>query len=68
MERFLTDQPADLIRSGKFNQVPLFMGVTQDEMGGTNISEYFLSFFRLINILSSFVTFCKCNYIFIYKN
>ena len=44
VERFLTDQPVDLIRSGNYNQVPVFMGVTQDEFGFRNISECFLSF------------------------
>ena len=44
VERFLTDQPVDLIRSGKFYQVPVFMGVTKEEFGGVNISGYFLSF------------------------
>ncbi|XP_044018737.1 esterase FE4 [Aphidius gifuensis] len=38
VERFLTGQPADLIRAGKFHQVPLIAGVTEDEFGGVVVS------------------------------
>ncbi|KZC07956.1 PREDICTED: esterase E4-like [Dufourea novaeangliae] len=34
VERFLTAQPYDLIKQGKFHQVPLILGVTKDEFGG----------------------------------
>ncbi|XP_050490850.1 esterase E4-like [Bombus huntii] len=34
MERFLPAQPIDLIRQGKFYQVPAIFGVTKDELGG----------------------------------
>ncbi|XP_043523874.1 esterase E4-like isoform X1 [Frieseomelitta varia] len=34
VERFLTDQPYKLIKQRKFQQVPLIMGVTEDEFGG----------------------------------
>ncbi|XP_044018738.1 esterase FE4-like [Aphidius gifuensis] len=33
VERFLTGQPADLIRAGKFHQVPVIVGITLDEFG-----------------------------------
>ena len=33
-ERFLTAQPLDLIRKGKFHQVPAIFGVNKDEFGG----------------------------------
>lgn len=38
VERFLPGQPADLIRLGKFNQVPLIAGITEDEFGGVVVS------------------------------
>lgn len=31
VERFLPEQPLDLIRKGKFHKVPLIAGVTKDE-------------------------------------
>ncbi|KAL6446525.1 hypothetical protein ACFW04_001222 [Cataglyphis niger] len=34
VERFLPEQPVDLIRKGKFHKVPLIAGVTKDEFGG----------------------------------
>ncbi|XP_051164874.1 uncharacterized protein LOC127283823 [Leptopilina boulardi] len=34
IERFLTDDPANLIRKGKFQHVPFFGGVTKDEFAG----------------------------------
>ncbi|XP_015127077.1 esterase FE4 [Diachasma alloeum] len=34
VERFLPDQPMNLIRQGKFHQVPLITGITKDEFGG----------------------------------
>ncbi|XP_011645491.1 esterase FE4-like [Pogonomyrmex barbatus] len=34
VERFLTEQPVDLIRQGKFHKVPLIVGVTKDEFSG----------------------------------
>lgn len=34
VERFLTAHPYDLIKQKKFKQVPLILGVTQDEFGG----------------------------------
>lgn len=34
VERFLTDQPANLIRKGQINQVPVIAGVTKDEFAG----------------------------------
>ncbi|XP_076396750.1 uncharacterized protein LOC100876166 [Megachile rotundata] len=33
-DRFLTAQPYDLIKKGKFQQVPYILGVTEDEFGG----------------------------------
>ena len=33
-ERFLTAQPLDLIRKGRFHQVPAIFGVNKDEFGG----------------------------------
>nr|QCC89018.1 carboxylesterase 3 [Meteorus pulchricornis] len=33
VERFLPAQPIDLIREGKFHQVPLITGITRDEFG-----------------------------------
>ncbi|XP_076180102.1 esterase E4-like [Ptiloglossa arizonensis] len=38
VERFLTDQPVDLIRRGKFNKVPAIFGVTKDEFGGVVVA------------------------------
>lgn len=40
VERFLTDQPVDLIRRGKFNKVPAIFGVTKDEFGGVVVGKY----------------------------
>ncbi|XP_043250756.1 esterase E4-like [Colletes gigas] len=34
VERFLTAQPYDLIKQGKFKQVPYILGVTENEFGG----------------------------------
>ncbi|XP_043496969.1 esterase E4-like [Polistes fuscatus] len=34
VERFLSAQPADLIREGKINKVPLIIGFTEEEFGG----------------------------------
>ncbi|XP_018342077.1 PREDICTED: esterase FE4-like [Trachymyrmex septentrionalis] len=34
MERFLPEQPIDLIRKGKFHKVPLIAGVTKNEFDG----------------------------------
>ncbi|XP_068985006.1 uncharacterized protein [Bombus flavifrons] len=34
VERFLSEQPYDAIKQGRFYQVPLMMGVTEDEFGG----------------------------------
>lgn len=34
VERFLPEQPYDLIRKGQFHKVPLIAGVTKDEFGG----------------------------------
>nr|XP_031832206.1 esterase E4-like [Nomia melanderi] len=34
VERFLTAQPYDLIKQGKFHQVPVILGVTENEFGG----------------------------------
>lgn len=39
VERFLPEQPLDLIRKGKFNKVPLIVGVTKDEFGGVIVGE-----------------------------
>lgn len=39
MERFLPAQPIDLIRQGKFYQVPAIFGVTKDELGGIVVSK-----------------------------
>lgn len=39
VERFLPGQPADLIRQGKFHQVPLLVGLTEDEFGGVVVSK-----------------------------
>lgn len=39
VERFLTDQPINLVKSGNFYQVPLITGVVRDEFGAFNISE-----------------------------
>ncbi|CAL7939260.1 unnamed protein product [Xylocopa violacea] len=36
-DRFLTAQPYDLIKQKKFQQVPLILGVTQEEFGGISI-------------------------------
>ncbi|XP_015176905.1 PREDICTED: esterase E4-like [Polistes dominula] len=38
VERFLTDQPIDLIRRGKINEVPLIIGTTSEEFGGQVIT------------------------------
>ncbi|XP_033329533.2 uncharacterized protein LOC117222127 [Megalopta genalis] len=38
VERFLTAQPYDLIKQGKFKQVPYILGVTQDEFGGVSVA------------------------------
>ncbi|KOX76875.1 Esterase FE4 [Melipona quadrifasciata] len=38
VERFLTDQPYNLIKQRKFHQVPLIMGVTEDEFGDIKIN------------------------------
>ncbi|KAK1130322.1 hypothetical protein K0M31_018458 [Melipona bicolor] len=40
IERFLTDQPYNLIKKGKFHQVPLILGVTEDERGGMITKEH----------------------------
>ncbi|XP_058796124.1 uncharacterized protein LOC131666991 [Phymastichus coffea] len=37
VERFLTDQPNNLVKSGNFYQVPFITGVVRDEMGAFNI-------------------------------
>lgn len=34
VERFLTDQPANLLRKGQFHHVPVIAGVTKDEFAG----------------------------------
>ncbi|XP_015127076.1 esterase E4 [Diachasma alloeum] len=34
VERFLSDQPVDLIRQGKLYHVPVMTGITKDEFGG----------------------------------
>ncbi|XP_011164602.1 esterase FE4 [Solenopsis invicta] len=34
VERFLTEQPFDLIRKGKFHKVPLIAGITENEFDG----------------------------------
>ncbi|XP_058796122.1 uncharacterized protein LOC131666989 [Phymastichus coffea] len=34
VERFIVDQPLNLIRQGKFEHVPLITGITKDELGG----------------------------------
>ncbi|XP_014218106.1 esterase E4-like [Copidosoma floridanum] len=34
VERFLTAQPVDLIRQGKFQHVPVMIGITKDEFSG----------------------------------
>ena len=34
VERFITEDPADLIRRGHFEHVPFFGGVTKDEFAG----------------------------------
>lgn len=34
VERFLPEQPVDLIKRGEFHKVPLIAGVTKDEFGG----------------------------------
>ncbi|KAJ8686630.1 hypothetical protein QAD02_022424 [Eretmocerus hayati] len=34
VERFLPDQPIELIKQGKFHKVPFITGVTKDEFGG----------------------------------
>lgn len=41
VERFLTQQPYDLIKQKKFHQVPLILGVTEDEFGGVVTCKYF---------------------------
>ncbi|XP_076231278.1 uncharacterized protein LOC143177296 [Calliopsis andreniformis] len=38
VERFLPAQPIDLIRQGKFHQVPAIFGVTKDEFGGVVVA------------------------------
>ncbi|OAD60209.1 Esterase FE4 [Eufriesea mexicana] len=38
IERFLPAQPYDLIRQGKFHQVPAIFGVTKDEFGGVVVA------------------------------
>lgn len=38
VERFLTAQPYDLIKQGKFKQVPYILGVTEDEFGGLSVA------------------------------
>jgi len=34
VERFLPEQPIDLIKKGKFHKVPLIAGVTKNEFDG----------------------------------
>ncbi|CAL1673737.1 unnamed protein product [Lasius platythorax] len=38
VERFLPEQPIDLIKRGKFHKVPLIAGVTKDEFGGVVVA------------------------------
>lgn len=38
VERFLPDQPVNLIRRGQFHQVPTIFGVTKDEFGGVVVA------------------------------
>ncbi|XP_011700535.1 PREDICTED: esterase FE4-like isoform X1 [Wasmannia auropunctata] len=38
VERFLPEQPIDLIRKGKFHMVPLIAGVTKNEINGVVVS------------------------------
>ncbi|XP_043269298.1 uncharacterized protein [Venturia canescens] len=39
LERFLTDEPVNLIREGKIHQVPFMTGVTRDEFGYLTMPE-----------------------------
>ncbi|XP_043269297.1 esterase E4-like [Venturia canescens] len=39
LERFLTDQPANLIRKGMIQQVPILAGLTRDEFSGITMIE-----------------------------
>ena len=38
-ERFFTDDPNNLIKTGKFNRVPVIIGITADEFISPVISE-----------------------------
>lgn len=44
VERFLPEQPVDLIKQGKFQKVPLIAGATKDEFGGAVTCKNFLHF------------------------
>lgn len=43
VERFLPEQPLDLIRKGKFHKIPLMAGVTKDEFGGIVVGKNLIS-------------------------
>ncbi|EZA54386.1 Esterase FE4 [Ooceraea biroi] len=38
VERFLSEQPNDLIKQGNFHKVPLIAGITKDEFGGVIVA------------------------------
>ncbi|CAL7939259.1 unnamed protein product [Xylocopa violacea] len=38
VERFLPAQPVDLIKQGKFHQVPVILGITKDEFGAVVVA------------------------------
>ena len=40
VERFLSEQPYDVITQRRFYQVPLMMGVTEEEFAGIVACEY----------------------------
>jgi len=48
VERFLPEQPIDLIKKGKFHKVPLIAGVTKNEFDGVVACKNFV-----------FVSFCN---------
>lgn len=40
LERFLSEQPYDMITQGRFYQVPYILGITEEEFGGVVVCMY----------------------------
>lgn len=49
-ERFLTDEPIELLKKGEINSVPLIIGMTADEMTHISYSKYWYSKSNMKNL------------------